>query len=74
VIIDRRRFLAVAAGGYVASAAFPKLSLAANPAGVPRHGLSAFGDLKYPEGFAAFDYANPDAPVGGTFNCQPWYW
>ncbi|QBK29723.1 extracellular solute-binding protein [Roseitalea porphyridii] len=74
MIIDRRRFLAVAAGGYVASAAFPKLSLAANPAGVPRHGLSAFGDLKYPEGFAAFDYANPDAPVGGTFNFQPWYW
>lgn len=74
MIIDRRRFLAVAAGGYVASAAFSKLSLAANPAGVPRHGLSAFGDLKYPEGFAAFDYANPDAPVGGTFNFQPWYW
>jgi microcin C transport system substrate-binding protein len=74
VIVDRRRFLAVAAGGYVASAAFPKLSLAANPTGVARHGLSAFGDLKYPEGFAAFDYANPDAPVGGTFNFQPWYW
>ncbi|WP_349363691.1 MAG: extracellular solute-binding protein [Roseitalea porphyridii] len=74
MIIDRRRFLAVAAGGYVASAAFPKLSLAANPAVVRRHGLSAFGDLKYPEGFAAFDYANPDAPVGGTFNFQPWYW
>ncbi|MEQ8401133.1 MAG: extracellular solute-binding protein [Roseitalea porphyridii] len=74
MIVDRRRFLAVAAGGYVASAAFPKLSLAANPTGVARHGLSAFGDLKYPEGFAAFDYANPDAPVGGTFNFQPWYW
>ena len=74
MIIDRRRFLAVAAGGYVASTAFPKLSLAANPTGVARHGLSAFGDLKYPEGFAAFDYANPDAPVGDTFNFQPWYW
>jgi len=74
VIIDRRRFLAVAAGGYAASAACPRLSLAANPTGVARHGLSAFGDLKYPEGFAAFDYANPDAPVGGTFNFQPWYW
>ncbi|WP_306117421.1 MULTISPECIES: extracellular solute-binding protein [unclassified Roseitalea] len=74
MIIDRRRFLTVAAGGYVASAAFPRLCLAANPTGVPRHGLSAFGDLKYAAGFAAFDYANPDAPVGGTFNFQPGYW
>lgn len=32
----------------------------------PRHGLSVFGDLKYPEGFAHFDYVNPDAPKGGT--------
>ncbi len=31
----------------------------------PRHGLSVFGDLKYPEGFAHFDYVNPDAPKGG---------
>lgn len=31
----------------------------------PRHGLSAFGDLKYPVDFAHFDYVNPDAPKGG---------
>jgi len=74
MIIDRRRFLAAAAGGLAASAGFPKLSLAANPTGTPLHGLSAFGDLKYPAGFAQFDYANPDAPVGGVFNFQPWYW
>ncbi|QDL92447.1 ABC transporter substrate-binding protein [Paroceanicella profunda] len=29
------------------------------------HGLSVFGDLKYPEGFPHFDYVNPDAPKGG---------
>lgn len=29
------------------------------------HGLSAFGDLKYPPDFAAFDYVNPEAPKGG---------
>ena len=29
------------------------------------HGLSAFGDLKYPANFAHFDYVNPDAPKGG---------
>ncbi|MEJ8570864.1 extracellular solute-binding protein [Microbaculum marinum] len=32
-----------------------------------RHGASLFGDLKYPAGFTHFDYANPDAPKGGTF-------
>jgi microcin C transport system substrate-binding protein len=29
------------------------------------HGLSAFGDLKYPATFTHFDYVNPDAPKGG---------
>ena len=29
------------------------------------HGLSAFGDLKYPADFQHFDYVNPDAPKGG---------
>lgn len=31
-----------------------------------RHGLSLFGDLKYPAGFKHFEYVNPDAPKGGT--------
>lgn len=31
----------------------------------PRHGLSAFGTLKYPPDFTHFDYVNPDAPKGG---------
>jgi microcin C transport system substrate-binding protein len=30
-----------------------------------RHGLSLMGDVKYPAGFAHFDYVNPDAPKGG---------
>ena len=29
------------------------------------HGLSAFGDLKYPAAFKHFDYVNPNAPKGG---------
>jgi microcin C transport system substrate-binding protein len=33
-----------------------------------RHGLSAFGDLKYPAGFSHFDYVDPKAPKGGTFS------
>jgi len=32
------------------------------------HGFSEFGDLKYPEGFAHFDYVNPDAPKGGELS------
>lgn len=32
------------------------------------HGVSAFGDLKYPADFAAFDYVDVDAPKGGTFS------
>jgi microcin C transport system substrate-binding protein len=31
----------------------------------PRHGISIFGDLKYPADFKHFDYVNPDAPKGG---------
>ena len=31
----------------------------------PRHGLSAFGELKYPKDFKYFDYVNPNAPKGG---------
>lgn len=31
-----------------------------------RHGLSLFGDIKYPAGFKHYDYVNPDAPKGGT--------
>jgi microcin C transport system substrate-binding protein len=31
-----------------------------------RHGVSKFGDLKYPSGFAKFDYVNANAPKGGT--------
>ncbi len=33
-----------------------------------RHGLSTFGDLKYPPDFKHFDYVNPDAPKGGRFS------
>jgi microcin C transport system substrate-binding protein len=32
---------------------------------ITAHGISAFGDLKYPPDFAHFDYVNPDAPKGG---------
>ena len=31
-----------------------------------RHGLSMFGELKYPPDYSHFDYLNPDAPKGGA--------
>jgi len=37
-----------------------------------KHGLSAFGDLAYPADFSHFNYANPDAPKGGTFALVGW--
>ncbi len=34
------------------------------------HGLSTFGDLKYPLDFKHFDYVRPDAPKGGSISLQ----
>lgn len=39
---------------------------AQEPAEPFRHGVSILGDVKYPPGFAHFEYVNPDAPKGGT--------
>ena len=36
--------------------------------GSEHHGISAFGDLKYPADFKQFDYVNPNAPKGGVFS------
>lgn len=48
------------------TAALVALGLFALPAQAePRHGISAFGDLKYPPDFKHFDYVNPEAPKGG---------
>jgi microcin C transport system substrate-binding protein len=48
----------------------PAAAQAPAPAAPPephwRHGLSLFGDLKYPPGFAQFDYVNANAPKGGV--------
>ncbi len=52
--------LAGLAAGIIASAATAQ----PNPV-LPKHGLSAFGDLKYPANFSHFEYVNPQAPKGG---------
>src|SRR5947209_10046795 len=46
----------------------PALGQTEPQAEVERHGLSGFGDLKYPADFKHFDYVNPDAPKGGMFS------
>ena len=40
---------------------------AAGADAAPRHGLSVFGDLKYPPDFQQFDYVDPNAPKGGEY-------
>ncbi len=38
--------------------------------GHARHGMSMFGELKYPPGFRHFEYVNPDAPKGGMVRLE----
>jgi len=40
---------------------------AAGADAAPRHGLSVFGDLKYPPDFQQFGYVDPNAPKGGEY-------
>ena len=47
------------------AAASMALAPTAATAGQHTHGLSIFGDLKYPVDFTHFDYVNPNAPKGG---------
>ena len=35
---------------------------------ITAHGISTFGDLKYPADFQHLDYVNPDAPKGGEIS------
>jgi microcin C transport system substrate-binding protein len=68
-LLTRRRLIAGGAGA-LAVAALPR-AFAGIEADTVSHGLSVFGDLKYPADFKHFDYANPDAPKGGMFSTIP---
>jgi len=68
---SRRSILRATAATFAAPAlgAISAASLAGQASAQTRvwkHGLSLFGELKYPEGFKNFDYVNPAAPQGGT--------
>jgi microcin C transport system substrate-binding protein len=65
--VTRRDALAAAAGAL--AVALPGFAAAAPEGGeVESHGLSAFGDLKYPADFRNFDFADPQARKGGAFS------
>ena len=62
--VTRRATMALAAGGVVAV-----VSRRSQAEDTPlRHGMSAFGDLKYPADFQHFEYVEPNAPKGGIFS------
>ena len=62
--LTRRETLLLAAGA-VASSFAQNAEAGYDP---ERHGVSAFGDLKYPPDFKHFDYVSPNAPKGGVFS------
>ncbi len=66
--LSRRHVLALGAGALSATR-FRRAT--AGEAGTEAHGMSAFGDLKYPADFHHFDYVNVNAPKGGFFSTIP---
>jgi len=66
--VTRRDTLAVGAGAASMLVMRPALGQSEAQADVERHGMSGFGDLKYPADFKHFAYVNPNAPKGGLFS------
>ncbi|MGC2315374.1 MAG: extracellular solute-binding protein [Bradyrhizobium sp.] len=66
--LSRRHVLGLGVGALSATRFRPAK---ADDAGAEVHGISVFGDLKYPAGFHHFDYVNVAAPKGGLFSLIP---
>jgi microcin C transport system substrate-binding protein len=70
--LTRRKVLVLSAGAATAGAFARAPAFAAEAAetadGVEVHGISGFGDLKYPRDFRHFDFVDPKAPKGGVFS------
>jgi microcin C transport system substrate-binding protein len=69
-VFTRRHFLRSGAGALAALRLSPARA-GDEAAGAEVHGISAFGDLKYPADFKNFDYVNLAAPKGGMFSTIP---
>ena len=67
--LTRRHMLGLSVGAL--SVPWLRPAWAAGEDGSESHGMSAFGDLKYPADFHHFDYVNPAAPKGGLFSLIP---
>jgi microcin C transport system substrate-binding protein len=65
MLVSRRTLLVASAG--LATIGFVRRHAWSAPDDGERHGLSAFGDLKYPPDFNQFNYVDPRAPKAGTF-------
>ena len=50
------------------AAVFAQAARAEDTTVITAHGISTFGDLKYPADFKHLDYVNPDAPKGGEIS------
>jgi microcin C transport system substrate-binding protein len=70
--LNRRHVLGLGIGVIAASRFSPALAESETQAvGREAHGMSAFGDLKYPADFPNFDYVNVKALKGGVFSTVP---
>lgn len=67
--MSRRHVLALGASAFGVSVI--KLPAAEAQSGQGLHGLSIFGDLKYPADFQNFEYVDAKAPKGGVFSTTP---
>jgi microcin C transport system substrate-binding protein len=66
---DALALMGAAGGAALVPASFARAGAEVDAA--PRHGLSIFGELKYPKDFPHFDYVNVAAPKGGTLSQMP---
>lgn len=77
--LDRRTVLAGAVA-FSAATLLPlpgrlaRADVEQNAGAAARHGLSVFGDLKYPAGFSHFDYVVPDTPKDGRIVFTAPFW
>lgn len=69
-LFSRRHALGLGIGALTAAGLGAAPAAADN--GADMHGMSVFGDLKYPADFQQFDYVNVKAPKGGAFSVIPW--
>ncbi len=68
--LSRRHVLGLGVGALSATR-FQSATAAAEEGGTEAHGMSVFGDLKYPADFHHFEYINVAAPKGGLFSLIP---